>query len=160
MYPFYYVPAQNNNINGTYSNATSSDIVLFLDSNKMKFLVYKSESSDSQPQDIIVTYNYAIGSISFEQNYIICNDEKTQKKYKLKALNEELLRNYNMPFLGDTLYVIMKPKSPKDGKRYMGRWKNGKKDGYWRFIPNKGESYYKLYKNGKLIKTGDLKDLK
>nr|WP_297169060.1 hypothetical protein [uncultured Dysgonomonas sp.] len=164
------ISAQSYNINGTYSTSTTSEINLYLNPDKMEFRIYKTGDDNDLPDDIVVTHDYARGSISFQQGYIICADEMTDKKYKLKAINEELLKNYNIPFFKDTLYVTMKGFPNKDNVRYFGRWKNGKKDGYWRFIPNdkvssivivnNRESFYKLYKDGKLIKTGELKDLK
>lgn len=165
----YSISAQNHNINGTYSKSTSSETMLSLDVNRMEFKIFKA-NDDSLPNDVVLTHNYASGNISFQQGYIICTDEMTQKKFKLKAINEELLKNYNIPFFDDTLYVIVKRLPNKADAIYAGKWKNGKKDGYWRFIPNnktssmvivnKRESFYKLYKDGKLIKTGDSKDLK
>ncbi|WP_191976355.1 hypothetical protein [Dysgonomonas sp. HGC4] len=157
---FYSVLAQSNYISGIYSNATSSSIVLSLDCTRMKFSVYKAESSNPKPEDVVITYNYISGNITLKKDYIICNDEKTKKQYKLKVLSDERLKNCDIPFVEDTLYVIVKPKSQKNGERYMGRWKNGKKDGSWRFITNTGKDYYKFYKDGKLIKTGNPKDLK
>ena len=93
------VSTQNYNINGTYSTSTTSEIRLYLNPDKMEFGIFKIGDDNDLPLDVVVDpHYYARGSISFQQGYIICADEMVGKKYKLKAINEELLKNYNIPF--------------------------------------------------------------
>lgn len=139
-----------------YSNKTSSDIkISFHFKDNFFFIDYIDEENLRQNLSSDTEYYnpYAIGIIKGNiivdnQKRIVCKDKKNNKTYRFKRLNNESLINYDIPILGDTLYLI---KKDTEDMFMAGKWRNGKKEGTWIFVPKKGFPYYIHYKMGKVI---------
>lgn len=147
------IAAQKSNYQGVYSEANTSSVSLNLMEN-LTFMLSRSLRDDGLQSDILLQ-----GSMTYKDGYLNCINIKDQKTYKLKIINEEKILNINMPYIyQDTLYIIRKRLPNKTNARYFGSWKNRNKNGYWLFIPNGADRYYKLYKDGKFIESGISKD--
>lgn len=141
--------AQKINYQGVYSEANTSSISLTLIVNEI-FILSKSLSDDGLQSNILLQ-----GSVTYKDGHLNCINFEDKKIYKLKIINEEKIINVNMPYFPqDTLYIIRKRLPNKTNARYFGSWKNRNKNGYWLFIPNGADRYYKLYKDGKFIESG------